>query len=235
MGWCPRSHSRFPVKLRNYWVPIAAVLIAGVAFSVFLSLPSLQNVPTQSVPQLPQTTPENSTQPSPTPISTPTATPAFLSTPTPTLMPSPPTITVVTAVNGSLELTMSIEKTVFSIGEPVNVTFSITNIGNQTFDFMSTMMNFDLIVSNGANSVVYDYFATQMFSDLARNVPISPGGNITETLVSPQTYVTNPMYVPGPQVSSGTYYIVGKSSPLINDSLWYALQTDPIEILIVGS
>jgi hypothetical protein len=236
MGWCPQSPSHFPVKLRNYWVPIAAVLIAGVAFSVFLSLPPLQNVPAQSVPQLPQTTPENFTQPLITPIPTPTATPVPTSIPTPTPMPSPPTITLLTASNVSLELTMFIEKTVFNIGEPVNVTFALTNIGNQTVDLTRTAMNFDFIVTSGG-SVVYDYFRSQAFPMWAMTVQLTPGENVTETHVWPQTYLINPSYAPGTQVSPGIYFIEGQSSPMItvgNVDPMYSLQTDPLEILIVG-
>jgi hypothetical protein len=48
---------------------------------------------------------------------------------------STPTATVASRGNGNLELTMTLDKTVYSLGEPVNLTLAITNISSQTINF----------------------------------------------------------------------------------------------------
>jgi hypothetical protein len=232
--WCPQPPSHLPVKLRNYTVPIAVVLAAALAFGVFLSLSNMQNVPTQPAPQLPnlQTSSMNSTQPLSTPTPTAPATPTPTSTPPVT---SPPTLTQVTAVNGSFELTMSIEKTVYSVGEPVNITLTLTNISNQTVNVGDDAWLLDFVVSNGTSKLIYQHTGDGMMPMYIVNVKLQPGQNITDCYLWSQRY-SGPN--PGPTVSPGTYYIVGKSDPSTivgNIDPSYELQTDPLRITIVNS
>ncbi|HUJ84490.1 MAG TPA: hypothetical protein VLV84_02675, partial [Candidatus Acidoferrales bacterium] len=85
---------------------------------------------------------------------------AQTATPTPT----PPTITQTTVVNDSLELSMSVDKTVFEVGEPVDITLVVTNISNQTVDYETSpvwQMMLRFIISNGTNSSIYQFFPNQ--------------------------------------------------------------------------
>lgn len=151
--------------------------------------------------------------------------PANAQTPTPTPTPTPPTTTKATGNNGSLELSISISKTVYPAGEPVNAIFVLTNIGNKTVDIFYYSMTFDLQEYNGNNTLVYDYFRTQAFSQVGVNVQLNSGDSVNKTLTWNQTFQTNPSTNPT-QASSGIYYMVGSS---------YGIQTEPLEILIVGT
>ncbi len=44
--------------------------------------------------------------------------------------------------NGNLELTMTLDKTSYSLGEPVNLTLTITNISSQTINFYAHRIGF---------------------------------------------------------------------------------------------
>ena len=209
-------------------IAITAVFVAIVVLGVFLSLPSLQNVPTQPAPQLPQTTSGSSAQPSPTTIPTATASPAHTSTPTPTPSPFPLLGPLeVTAVNGSFELTMSVEKTLYNVGETVNIKLAVTNIGNQTVNLGIDAWLFDFIVSNGTNNLIYQNTLNGALPMVIAQGQLQSGQTITNTYSWAQTY-SGPN--PGPAVSPGTYYIAG----ICNPSYGVKLQTDPIQILVLG-
>jgi hypothetical protein len=143
-----------------------------------------------------------------------------------------------------LELTMAVEKTEYSLGEPINITFAVTNIGNQTITVLESSQNFDFYIFNNMNSTFYNnmdnitYFTSIVFSNttvywyenakkiipLETPAPLSAGESLTETLVWGQTYCT-PL-VPlneNVAVSPGTYYIVG---------LGICGRTPPLQVII---
>jgi hypothetical protein len=158
---------------------------------------------------------------------TPTKPPSTVPTQTPTST-SPPTPLQATSVNGSFELTISVEKTVYSVGEPVNITLSVTNISKQTVDFTHTGMDFDFVVTNGTDNVVYQWSTGRAFPMFVMIEPLQPAENVTATYTWPQTCNANTSTA-GTLVSPGTYYIVGKSNPI------YGLLTPPVQIVIVSS
>lgn len=82
-------------------------------------------------------------------------------------------------------------------------------------------MTFDLLICNGNNTLVYDYFTTQCFSQVGVNVQLNSGANLNRTLNWNQIYQTNP--IDSSPVQSGIYYIVGSS---------YTIRTEPLEIVI---
>ena len=153
--------------------------------------------------------------------------PSTVPTQTPTSTPSPTSLQA-TSVNGSFELTISVEKTVYSVGEPVNVTLAITNISGQTVDFTYTGMNFDFIVTNDTDNAIYQWSIGRAFPMFIMMKPLQPGQNVTATYTWPQTCNTNQSTM-GASVSPGTYYIVGKSNSI------YGLQTSPLQITISSS
>jgi hypothetical protein len=123
-----------------------------------------------------------------------------------------------------LELTMRLEKTDYSPGEPVNITFTLTNISNQTINLQMTAWTFDFQVLNGTNHVIFQYSTSQIFPFVVWNVQIAPGENLTLVEVWPQRCNSTV----GVAVSPGTYYIVGQIYPLGN----IILQTSPLQITV---
>ena len=77
--------------------------------------------------------------------------------------------------NGSLELTMTIDKTSHSIGEPVNLTLTITNIGNQTINYDHTGLDFDFQVYNDTSNLVYQWSNFKAIAQFIIIEPMSPG------------------------------------------------------------
>ena len=133
-------------------------------------------------------------------------------------------------VNGQfgLKLTMTLEKTEYSLGEPINITLTITNIGNQTVNFSLAPSNWDFLVYNNTNDTVFEWLKSgRAFPMWVENVPLDPGMSLAEIFTWPQTFwIWNTTGVSGGMVSPGTYYIVGQYSA-------YSLQTTPIQVTIV--
>jgi hypothetical protein len=127
--------------------------------------------------------------------------------------------------NGNLELTMTLDKTSYSLGEPVNLTLTITNISNQTINFKHTGLDFDFQVYNGTNNVVYQWSNFRAIPQFIAIEPLSPGENISANFTWVQTCNFNAQ-VQGDPVSPGTYYIVGQTGPT------YGIQTTPMQITI---
>ena len=128
--------------------------------------------------------------------------------------------------NGNLELTMTLDKTSYSLGEPVNITLTITNISNQTINFEHTGLDFDFQVYNDTNNVVYQWSNFRAIPQFIMIEPLSPGESISTNFTWLQTCNFNAQ-VEGNPVSPGTYYIVGQTAPT------YGIQTTPIQLTIV--
>lgn len=128
-------------------------------------------------------------------------------------------------VNDGLELTMTLEKTEYGLGEPINITLTITNISNQTINFTYVQPTFDFRVYNDTNNALYQWSDFQAFPQIAMLIPLNAGESLSENYVWGQT--CNRTFVSeGVPVSTGTYYIVGIQP-------WSKLQTTPIQVTIV--
>ncbi len=127
---------------------------------------------------------------------------------------------------GNLELTMTLDKTVYSLGEPVNLTLTITNISNQTIKFEHTGLDFDFQVYNGTNNVVYQWSNFIAIPQFITIVPLPAGESRSANFTWLQTCNFNAQ-VEGDPVSPGTYYIVGQTGPA------YGIQTTPIQLTII--
>jgi hypothetical protein len=147
---------------------------------------------------------------------------------TPVQTPSPTPTTGVTATggNGELQLTLVLEKTVYSLGEPVNLTVTITNISKQTLNFTHTGLDFNFKVYNDSNSLVYQWSNFRVIPLFVTIEPFPAGESMSQSFTWLQTCNFNTSVV-GDQVEAGTYYIVGQTGSA------YGLQTTPIEIAIV--
>jgi hypothetical protein len=125
-----------------------------------------------------------------------------------------------------LMVTLQLEKTIYRLGEPVNVTLTITNISNQTITFMFCEYFVDFLVYNASKNIIYQYSksAGVAFPDICGSIPLNPQENLAGSFIWPQTSGLTWSQVP---VSPGTYYIVGLFLSNIT------LQTTPIQITII--
>jgi hypothetical protein len=128
--------------------------------------------------------------------------------------------------NGTLQLTMVLGKTVYSLGEPVNLNLTITNISNQTINFMHTGLDFNFRVYNGTNNVVYQWSNFKAIAQFIAIVPLHAGESRSANFTWLQTCNSNAS-VEGEPVSPGIYNIIGQTGPV------YGLQTTPIQLTIV--
>jgi hypothetical protein len=128
--------------------------------------------------------------------------------------------------NGNLELNMTLGKTVYSLGEPLNLTLTITNISNQTINFTHTGLDFDFQVYNGTNNLVYQWSNFKAIAQFITIIPLSAGESRSANFTWLQTCSFNAS-VEGDPVSPGTYSIIGLSGPT------YGIQTTPIQLTIV--
>ena len=142
---------------------------------------------------------------------------------------TPVTITqpVTSGVKDNLELTMTLDKTTFSLSEPINLTLNLTNISNQTINYEHTGLDFDFQVTNDTNNQVYQWSNFQAIPQFIALVPLSAGESRSENFTWTQTCNFN-LQVEGDPVSPGTYNIIGQTGPV------YGIQTTQIQITIVS-
>ena len=135
--------------------------------------------------------------------------------------------TIASGKNGNLELTMTINKTSYSLGEPINLTLTITNISNQTINYTHTGLDFDFQVNNGTNNLVYKWSNFRAIAQFITIEPLPAGESISANFTWQQTCNFNAQ-VEGDPVSPGTYNVIGETGPTYN------IQTIPIPITILG-
>ena len=143
----------------------------------------------------------------------------------PTQTPSPITTSMAIGGNGKLQVTLTLEKTVYSLSEPVNLTVTITNISKQTLNFTHTGLDFNFQVYNGTNKLVYQWSNFMAIPQFVTVEPFPPGENMSQSFSWLQTCNFNESVI-GWKATAGTYFIVGQTGPT------YGLRTTPIEITI---
>jgi hypothetical protein len=125
--------------------------------------------------------------------------------------------------NDGLELIMKLEKTNYTLGEPVNVTLTIQNISNQTIDFGYSAMTFDFQIYNDTSHELYQWSSFRIFPQIIVNTPLDPRESLSRVLIWQQT-CNRTISSEGVPVSLGTYSIIGQSG---------TLQTTPIQVSII--
>jgi len=135
-----------------------------------------------------------------------------------------------------LQLSMTLQKTNYSLGEPINILLTIANISNQTVSFgLGPDVNqFDFHVYNDTNSNIYWYTSIWLGGAIPMFIvleTLNPGESLNSSLVWQQTF-SHSLDSEGIPVSPGTYYIVGRIGPpfFINENS--TLETTPIQITI---
>jgi hypothetical protein len=133
------------------------------------------------------------------------------------------------------KLVLSLEKTEYSPGEPVNVTLTIININNETSQLEDAYGWWDFLIYNDTNNGLYQWSHSTggAYPHHVDYVSLYPGMGLTNALVWPQmcNETLSPSGVPNTPVSSGKYYIVGQYQDFGYD-FNYNLETTPIEITI---
>ena len=133
---------------------------------------------------------------------------------------------------------MTLEKTEYSLGEPVNVTLTVTNVSNGTVTFTEASSRWDFFVYNDTGNVLYRWLehCGLFFPMHLRDIPLDPGNGLTHKVMTwPQTCnrTIDEYGIPDAPVSSGVYYIVGRYNynPL-GPSSNYNLETMPVQVTI---
>jgi hypothetical protein len=141
---------------------------------------------------------------------------------------------IVEGVNESLglQLTMTLDQTNYSLFEPVNLYFTITNISNQTIYLYSYGWTFDMFefqvyndTNNSVWSQIYPVYPGLTAGPAIAAISINSEESLTGVLEWEQLCNNT---APAP-VSPGTYYIVGQIGPIFLNG---TIQTTPIQIVI---
>jgi len=150
------------------------------------------------------------------------------------------TLPIAQGVYDGLQLTMTLEKTEYTLGEPINITLTLTNIGNQTASFWLDYSNdFDFQVYNGANSTIYSHSNPggyiEAVPDVVWSETLNAGKSLSAEFSWQQTWYPNvPAQMEGVPVLPGTYYIVGQIGPIYFRTN-STIETTPIQITISQS
>jgi hypothetical protein len=135
-----------------------------------------------------------------------------------------------------LQLTMTLEKTEYSLGEPIKIILKITNISNQTknFGIGPDVNDFDFHVYNDTDSNIYWYSSRWVGSAIPQYIvfeTLNAEESLNCTLIWQQvfSYRLDSEVFP---VSPGTYYIVGRIGPPFFYGKNSTMETTPIQITI---
>jgi hypothetical protein len=134
-----------------------------------------------------------------------------------------------------LQLTMALQKTNYSLGEPINITLTLTNISNQTVSFWLDLSfsYFQFLVYNSTGSAIYSSLNNGgALLPLAEEYTLNAGQSISDSTLSWQQTWHNTISSPeGTPVSPGTYYIVGQVGPIYYGTN-STIETTPVQITI---
>jgi len=127
----------------------------------------------------------------------------------------------VIGADGKFQLALTLEKTVFTLGEQVNITVKMTNISGQTVDYTQTIEDFDFQVYDDSNNPVYKSAGQVAMAIVILH--LSPGESRSQNFAWLQTCNNTATEC---NVPAGTYYVIGQK-------VLSGLQTPPIQITIV--
>jgi hypothetical protein len=134
-----------------------------------------------------------------------------------------------------LRLTLMLEKTECTLGEPVNITLTLTNISNQTTTiYLSAYNDFDFRVYNGTNSTLYQWSNHWLGVAIPQVIwaeTLNAGESLSENFVWSQT-CNNTGLSEGVPVSPGEYNVVGQIGSVLSAKN-STIETTPIQVTIV--
>ena len=149
--------------------------------------------------------------------------------------PKNPSQTLQTAqgVYDGFQLTMTLEKTEYTLGEPIDITLTLANISNQTVSFGldASFSYFRFLVYNGTKSTIYSsLYDGEALLPLSTLYTLNAGQSISDSSFSWQQTIFPPQ---GAHVLAGTYYIVGQVGPIWGTFAPNStIETTPIQITI---
>lgn len=133
-----------------------------------------------------------------------------------------------------LNLTMTLEKTAYTLGEPINITLTLTNISNQTTTIeLSAYNNFDFRVYNDTNSTLYQWSNRWIGVAVPQVIWLethNAGESLSQNLAWDQTCY-NTGLSEGVPVSPGAYYIVGQIGSVLSGKN-STIETTPIQVIV---
>jgi len=135
----------------------------------------------------------------------------------------------VEATNYPLRLSMTINKTEFKLGEPINMKFTLKNIGNKTLVLYTDRDMLSFIVYDKAGSEVYNEYRHVAYTHSTYRIHPDEElsfGNVTTWYQKVEPYQNFHLGNAPP----GTYHIIGE---FISISLNLTIRTPPITIKIV--
>jgi hypothetical protein len=151
-----------------------------------------------------------------------------------TLLNQSLTPSVAQGVYDGFQLTMTLEKTVYELGNPINISLTLTNISNQTVSFWLdfSFSYFQFLVYNSTGSAIYSSLNNGgALLPLAEDYTLNAGQSISDSYSWDQTW-NNTFFSPeGIPVLSGAYYIVGQVGPIYGTNS--TIETTPIQVTIV--
>jgi hypothetical protein len=125
-----------------------------------------------------------------------------------------------------LELNLVNNESDYHLGDPINVTLTVTNITNKTLNFSLAPSGWDLLVYNDTNNLLCQWSSGKIFPMYVLFMTLAPGENVSESMTWSQTCdaVMGDFGTPIAPVSQGTYCLVG---------VYGNLRTLPVQIKIV--
>jgi len=130
------------------------------------------------------------------------------------------------------KLITTLEKSTYSLSEPVNVTWTLINIGDENITLYHSCDTFDFIVYDENFNYVFQYGTYHAILHIVLPfAPIPPGMTINLTASWKQIYYGSENVPQREQVPPGTYYIVGT---FLSSTYKSYLETSAIKITIIG-
>jgi len=118
---------------------------------------------------------------------------------------------------GPVKLTMILEKTTYRLGEPVNITLTITNISNETtLLYLTYPCKTNFMVFDKSSEPIFEYFRSRIWPAATCEVVLDSGESLTQTLTWNQLEIDNFPPFDSRQVQPGTYYVVGQIGPCLS-------------------
>ena len=151
---------------------------------------------------------------------------------TETLLNQSLTPSVAQGVYDGFQLTMTLEKTVYELGNPINISLTLTNISNQTVTFWLdySFSYFQFFVYNSTMNRIYSSL-WGFLMPLAVSYTLNAGQSMSDSYSWGQTW-NNTIFSPeGIPVLPGTYYIVGQVGPMSGENS--TIETTGIQVTIV--
>lgn len=118
---------------------------------------------------------------------------------------------------GPIKLTMSLDNVTYIVGEPVNVSLMLTNIGNETITItFNSPLHFDFKILNKFNETIYILSYNVGVIAVLSSITLKTGESFSRTFIwNQEKHPTTPPFTPIQQVEPGTYYVVGQTGHLI--------------------